>query len=81
MLRDDTRGCARGNTCEVQGSPAPRSIPACEMSEKQTCLSRESLAMVYAPVQAFRELYDVRNGLCRGTIFKELEKPFLAYRR
>ena len=33
-----------------------------------------SLAMVYIPQQRFRDLYDI--GLCRGTIFRELDKPF-----
>lgn len=36
-----------------------------------------SLAMVYAPVQEWRELYDNEAGLARGTVFKELEFPFL----
>ena len=36
-----------------------------------------SLAMVYAPEQDFSQLYDVRQGLCKGTIFMELDKPFL----
>ncbi len=35
------------------------------------------LAMVYAPVQEWRELYDNEAGLARGTVFKELEFPFL----
>ncbi len=35
-----------------------------------------SLAMVYIPQQRFRDLYDHDIGLCRGTIFRELDKPF-----
>ena len=35
------------------------------------------LAMVYAPVQEWRELYDNEAGHARGTIFKELDFPFL----
>lgn len=35
-----------------------------------------SLAMVYIPNQEFRELYDSETGLCRGTLFRELDKPF-----
>jgi len=34
-----------------------------------------SLAMVYSPVQEFTDLYDPEEGLCRGTIFKQLDKP------
>ena len=36
------------------------------------------LAMVYAPVQQWRKLYDNDTALCRGTLFKELDLPFLA---
>ena len=36
------------------------------------------LAMVYSPIQEWRELYDNEMGLSRGTIFKELDLPFLA---
>ncbi|MBR7181995.1 MAG: spore coat associated protein CotJA [Clostridia bacterium] len=32
--------------------------------------------MVYSPLQEFDNLYCPEEGLCAGTIFKELEKPF-----
>ena len=35
------------------------------------------LAMVYSPVQEWRDLYDNEAGHERGTIFKELDFPFL----
>jgi len=35
-----------------------------------------TLAMVYVPIQQFRELYDEAVGLDRGTLFRELDKPF-----
>ena len=35
------------------------------------------LASVYAPLQAFQYLYDEGEALKRGTLFVELEKPFL----
>ncbi len=35
-----------------------------------------SLAMVYSPKQAFRCLYEPMQGLARGTLFSELDKPF-----
>lgn len=34
------------------------------------------IAMVYAPKQAFRELYEPMKALSRGTLFAELDKPF-----
>lgn len=39
------------------------------------------LAMVYSPYQEWRELFDLEPGFCRGTIFKELDKPFLGAER
>lgn len=36
-----------------------------------------SLAMAYVPMQQWRELYDPQLGLDRGTIFAELDKPFI----
>ncbi len=35
-----------------------------------------SLAMVYPPRQCWRMLYDADVGFERGTIFRELDKPF-----
>ena len=34
------------------------------------------IAMVYAPKQSFRELYEPMKALLRGTLFAELDKPF-----
>lgn len=34
------------------------------------------LAMVYAPVQCFGELYEPDKGLSQGTIFRQLDLPF-----
>lgn len=35
------------------------------------------LAMVYSPVQCFRDIYDCDIALAQGTIFKELDLPFM----
>lgn len=34
-----------------------------------------SLAMVYSPIQYWRDIYDVDFALERGTLFAELDKP------
>ena len=34
------------------------------------------LAMAYSPMQVWRRVYDPEDGLCRGTIFAELDLPF-----
>lgn len=36
------------------------------------------LAMSYMPMQIFGDIYDVTEGFCAGTIYPELNKPFLA---
>ena len=36
----------------------------------------KSLAMVYAPMQEYRMIYDPEIALSIGTIFEELDKPF-----
>ncbi len=36
-----------------------------------------SLAMAYVPIQQWGDLYDIDVGLQRGTIFAQLDKPFL----
>ena len=35
------------------------------------------LAMVYSPIQEFRSIYDKENALIKGTIFSELDLPFM----
>ena len=45
------------------------------------CLTGRSLAMVYSPCQSFQGLYTPEEGLARGTVFMELEKPFYGARR
>ena len=35
------------------------------------------LAMAYVPWQTWRDIYDAEKGFHYGTIFKELDKPFL----
>ena len=54
--------------------------PSCAIKE----CKRESwglvgypLAMVYAPVQCFKDVYDLDTALMQGTVFKELDLPFM----
>lgn len=39
-----------------------------------------ALAMAYVPWQQFNQTYDLKKALCVGTIFPELDKPFLGKR-
>ena len=40
-------------------------------------LEGKSLAMVYSPKQYWRKLYTPEDAMLHGTLFMELDKPFL----
>lgn len=48
--------------------PGPMPMPGCCMN---------SLAMAYVPVQKWQDLYEPDVALARGTLFAELDKPFV----
>ena len=52
----------------------PRQTP--QPSRTTWGLYEMPLAMVYAPLQQFRKLYDRETALKKGTIFTELDLPF-----
>ena len=60
-------GCSREGRCRCMGESLP-----------ENALSGFSLAMVYSPYQVFQSIYEPQEGLSRGTIFAELDKPFTA---
>ena len=72
----DHQGC--GKNC---GEPAEKGcgIGICVgyegCGEGSWGLSAHPLAMVYAPCQTFRALYDPHTALNRGTLFTELDLP------
>ena len=35
------------------------------------------LAMSYVPMQIYKDMYSIDEGFQRGTVFPELDKPFL----
>lgn len=47
-----------------------------EPAETQRKCCGNSLAMVYSPYQEWKHLYEIDDGFEKGTIFKELDKPF-----
>ncbi len=51
-----------------------RSMPTRDMTPKDTSMP---IAMAYVPWQMWRDIYDAEKALHRGTIFQELDKPFL----
>lgn len=67
--RQSDRGC--GNTRET----TPR-CGGCGNDERGWGLHEHPLAMAYAPLHVWRNVYEPEMGLSRGTIFAELDKPF-----
>jgi len=59
------------------------SAPSCNISERAKCaekgwgLEGYPLASVFAPLQSFDNLYDAETALKQGTIFAELDLPFM----
>ena len=54
--------------------------PSCDIScdkRKSWGLEGYPLAMVYSPIQCFENIYDMDTALIQGTVFKELDLPFM----
>lgn len=60
------------------------SCPSCGSARMSRCmedpLSDMAVAMAYVPWQVWGDLYDLDKALSVGTIFEELDKPFLGRR-
>lgn len=48
--------------------------------EKKCCDMQMQLAIASVPMQCYEHLYNIETALDRGTIFKALDMPFMAYR-
>ena len=57
-----------------EGAPSC-DLPKCD--DKGFGLDGYPLASVYAPLQSFENLYDAETALKQGTIFSELDLPFM----
>ena len=64
--------------------PMPSATPARQINVPEEydrrCITPTSLAMIYAPVQKFEEIYDTACALKNGTIFKHLNLQFTGKR-
>ncbi len=68
-------------------TPAPEAREAAERRERKSpkgCGCRRDdplygmpIAMAYVPWQTWRDIFDICEGFQTGTIFEELDKPFL----
>ena len=66
-MRRTAKPCCERDACPASATPA-----------RQTWgLSGYPLASVYAPLQSFSELYDLKTALKCGTLFSELDLPFV----
>ncbi len=58
--------------------PTPtRDLPSCDGGKGEWGLKGYPLAMVYTPIQEFDNLYELDKGFNAGTIFSELDLPFM----
>ncbi len=62
-----------GPSCCRTPQPRRQTYPECRNGERGK--GGRSLAMVYSPEQEFSDLYEAEEGLYRGTIFVQLDKP------
>ena len=83
LLRQMTEsGCGRENGFSYPSEPFLRGgcgegKARLEDSHHSWGLVDYPLAMVYSPVQKWQNIYDGETALVRGTIFEELDLPFL----
>ena len=87
-MYDEKNRRVQGRTicgCEVN-EPSRRAVERAEYvrcgcgegaAEKTWGLRGYPLASVYSPLQDWREIYDPDTALKRGTVFKELDLPFM----
>jgi hypothetical protein len=82
--RASCRRCARDNEFSGDETTAREVVEetigdyGCgENSSSTWGLRGYPLAQVYSPLQNFTEIYDCENALTRGTIFAQLDLPFV----
>ena len=65
------------NTGSSCGCAVQRPMQPDRENTQKDCLSDMSIAMAYVPMQRWNQVYDMSRGLTRGTIFPELDLPFV----
>lgn len=65
-----------GRLCDGSLPTPRRESDNCGMADGGFGLASHPLAMVYSPLQEFREIYTPNVALERGTVFSELDLPF-----
>lgn len=55
--------------------------PSLDCKQPKTVLPADMpIGMLYVPYQTWQKIYDPQIGLARGTVFEELDKPFIGER-
>lgn len=75
MTRVNRSGQCPGNRRSSIGSPAT-AVPAAAV-ECTPDGQPMALAMAYVPIQMLNTIYEPQEGFCQGTIFPELNKPWM----
>lgn len=71
----NTTGRNNRPSCPLDQSNESRQVTA--PNAERECLRNMPVAMAYTPIQRWNQVYDKERGLTRGTIFPELDLPFV----
>ena len=79
MSCDKNGSCSQGRTSDRRSGDS-----GCGSERNSSCTGKHSwglenhpLAMVYSPLQSFDNLFDMDTALNKGTMFCELDLPFM----
>lgn len=80
--------CHNGNRCGMEQPPMNRCgmeqppmkqppMDHCHMEDNKCHHHHKPIGMGYVPVQKWKDTYCIQDAFCKGTIFPELDLPFL----
>lgn len=68
---------SRMNNSRIEDNRMEYSRMGDSCMDSRNTVDNVSLAMAYVPWQTWRDIYDAEKGFHRGTIFEELDLPFM----
>lgn len=81
-MMDRTAGCGMMNKREecnmrekTDGCGMEDKMDGCDIGSEH--VDKMMPAMAYVPWQQWKDVYDIEDALCHGTIFEELNKPYI----
>lgn len=78
---NSSMGCMQRNmNRSYSGRNAANTECSCSDGYSEICKDDYPIGMTYVPWQQWRNIYEPDKALQRGTIFEELDKPFLGMR-